>query len=157
MVESKIIDVDTGEMRIITDMTINVTYEDADIAATEELHSRYYSPDFALGTNLLSSLPLSKSVRTGAPLHYLIVAHNSFRGQLDDFVAWKKRQGFLVTVSYTGDAGVGTSSTSVASYIKSFYTNATEELPAPTYLLLVGDNQQIPAFSSRCTSPIQNH
>ena len=147
----------TGEMKIITEMTINVTYEDADIAATEELHSRYYSPDFALGTNLLSSLPLSKSVRTGAPLHYLIVAHNSFRGQLDDFVAWKKRQGFLVTVGYTGDAGVGTSSTSIASYIKSFYTNATEELPAPTYLLLVGDNQQIPAFSSRCTSPASDH
>ena len=147
----------TGEVSLITEMTLSVTYDDADIPATEAMHSRYYSPDFALGANLVSTLPVTKTIRTDAPLHYLIVAHSSFRGQLDDFIAWKKRQGFIVTASYTDDAGVGTTASTIAAHIKHFYTNATEELPAPTYLLLVGDNQQIPAFSSRCSFPASDH
>ena len=147
----------TGAIRMITSMTITLTYQDCDMSATQIMHSRYHSPDFALGNGTLNTLPDSKSVRNAAPLHYLIVAHTSFRDALDDFVAWKKRQGFLVTVGYTGDANVGTSSTSIANYIKSFYTNATEELPAPTFLLLVGDHQQIPAFDARCISPDDNH
>lgn len=147
----------TGEVSLITEMTLSVTYDGADIPATEAMHSRYYSPDFALGANLVSTLPATKTIRTDAPLHYLIVAHSSFRGQLDDFIAWKKRQGFIVTASYTDDAGVGTTASTIAAHIKHFYTNATEELPAPTYLLLVGDNQQIPAFSSRCSFPASDH
>ena len=147
----------TGAMNMITSMTITLTYRSCDIAATQMMHSRYCSPDYALGNGTLNTLPDSKSIRDAAPLHYLIVAHSSFRGALDNFVTWKKRQGFLVTVSYTDDAAVGTTSTSIANYIRTFYTNATNELPAPTYLLLVGDHQQIPAFNARCTSPANDH
>ena len=147
----------TGEMQLISSITISLSYRNADVAATEEMHSRYHSPDFAMGNGTINSLPDNKSIRNAAPLHYLIVAHSSFRGALDNFVAWKKRQGFLVTVAYTGQPEVGTSSTSIAAYIKSLYTNATDELPAPTYLLLVGDHQQIPAFDARCTSPASDH
>lgn len=147
----------TGEMQLIRQMTVRLSYRGADAAATTVMRSRYYSPDFALGTQLLSELPVGKDVRKTAPLHYLIVAHSQFRGQLDEFVAWKKRQGFIVTVGYTDDPAVGTTSTSIAAYTKSFYTNATAQLPAPTYLLLVGDHQQIPAFNARCTSPASDH
>ena len=147
----------TGEMEMITSMTITLTYQNADIEATQTLLNRYYSPDFAIGNDLLTSLPGSKAVRKAAPLHYLIVAHSSFSDALNDFVNWKKRQGFLVTVGYTNDPNVGSTSSSIAAYIKNFYTNATDELPAPTYLLLVGDVQQIPPFDSRCTSPASDH
>ena len=147
----------TGEMELITSMTITLTYQNADIAATQTLIDRYYSPDFSIGSSLLTSLPSSKAVRDAAPLHYLIVAHSSFSNSLQDFINWKKRQGFLVTVGYTNDINVGTTSTSIAAYIKSFYTNATDELPAPTYLLLVGDVQQIPPFESRCDNPANDH
>ena len=147
----------TGEMLLVTSMTVTLQYEGADIAATEQMHRRYYSPDFSVGHSVLKAFPSSKSVRREAPLHYLIVSHNSFRGALDSFIQWKKQQGMLVTVAYTGDPGVGTTNTAIADYIKSYYTNATEELPAPTYLLLVGDHQQIPAFDARCGSPATDH
>lgn len=147
----------SGALQMVESMDINVTFENADVAATEQMHSRYYSPDFSLGSRLLSTLPASKEVRQGAPLHYLIVAHSSFRGQLDQFINWKRRQGFVVTVGYTDDAAVGSTSTAIAAYTKSFYNNASDSLPAPTYLLLVGDNQQIPAFSSRVTRPSADH
>lgn len=147
----------TGEMQMVKQMTVRLSFRDADAAATTAMRERYYSPDFALGSEMLSSLPVRKEIHKTAPLHYLIVAHSQFRGQLDEFVAWKKRQGFIVTVAYTDDAAVGTSNTSIAAYTKSFYTNATAELPAPTYLLLVGDHQQIPAFSARCSTPATDH
>lgn len=147
----------TGGLRLITAMDITLTFEGADVAATQQMHRRYYSPDYSLGHSLLSSMPSEKSVSQAAPLHYLIVAHSSFRGQLDQFINWKKRQGFKVTVGYTDDAAVGTTSNTVAAYAKSFYDNASDTLPAPTYLLIVGDHQQIPAFSSRVTSPSSNH
>lgn len=148
----------TGQVVIITHLTVTLTYKGGDEASTRRLHERYHSPAFAAGNNIVAALPSdAKSVRDDAPLHYLIVAHSSFRGALDDFVAWKKRQGFLVTVGYTDQPEVGTSATSIAAYTKSFYTNATDELPAPTFLLLVGDHQQIPAFDSRCSSPANDH
>ncbi|MBR3412935.1 MAG: T9SS type A sorting domain-containing protein [Bacteroidales bacterium] len=148
----------TGKLELITSMTITLTYQNADIEATQTLMDRYYSPDFSIGNSLLTTLPSSKAVRDAAPLHYLIVAHSSFSSALQDFIDWKKRQGFIVTVGYTGDINVGTTSTSIAAYIKSFYTNATDELPAPTYLLLVGDVQQIPPFESRCNgNPDSDH
>ena len=147
----------TGEVMQVVSMDIDITFEGADVQATQQMHQRYYSPDFALGTRLLSQLPCSKEIRRAAPLHYLIVAHSSFRGQLDEFVAWKKRQGFIVTVGYTDDDNVGTTTTSIAAYTKSFYTNATAELPAPTYLLLVGDVAQIPAFNAQCVQPSTDH
>ena len=148
----------TGQVQLITSMTVTLTYKDVDATTTRSLRQRYYSPDFSIGNNVLATLPTeSKNVRNAAPLHYLIVAHSSFRGALDSFINWKKQQGMIVTVGYTNDAEVGTTSTSIANYVKGFYTNATEELPAPTYLLIVGDHQQIPAFDARCTSPASDH
>lgn len=147
----------TGELQQVESMDITLTYVDADIPATMQLHQRYYSPEFSLGHRFVIELPCTKQIRNAAPLHYLIVAHSSFRGYLDTFIDWKKRQGFIVTVGYTDEPEVGTTSTSIAAYTKSFYTNATEALPAPTYLLLVGDVQQIPAFNSRCQYPASNH
>lgn len=147
----------TGQLQQITAMDITLTFEGADVAATRELHQRYFSPDFSISKEILGQLPCSKDVRTAAPLHYLIVANSMFRGQLDQFVNWKKRQGFLVTVAYTDDPEVGTTANSIAAFAKSFYTNATAELPAPTYLLLVGDIAQLPAFSARCTYPDSDH
>lgn len=147
----------TGMIEYITSMTVTLTYKGVDEPATRELRNRYYSPAFSLGNNVLATLPAQKSVRDAAPLHYLIVAHSSFRGQLDDFIAWKRRRGMIVTVGYTDDPAVGTTTTSIANYIRGFYTNATDELPAPTYLLIVGDNEQVPAFDARCTSPASDH
>ena len=147
----------TGEVELIESMKVTLQYEGADQAATEKMHSTYHSPAFGLGCNYLSTLPGSKEYRTSEPMHYLIVAHSSFRGQLDDFIAWKKRQGYIVTVGYTDDSQVGTTSNSIAAYTKSFYTNASAELPAPTFLVLVGDHQQIPAFNARCTQPDNDH
>ena len=147
----------SGRLQQISSMNIRLKYKDADVAATQRLNTLYASPAFSIGNNALCAVPATKAVRRSAPVHYLIVAHNSFQGMLDTLVNWKRSLGYIVTLAYTGTPEVGTSSTEIADYIKSFYTNATEELPAPTYLLLVGDHEQIPAFTARVSSPAYNH
>lgn len=124
---------------------ITVRYLDADSAATMHHFRRYHSPAFTTVGVLNSLYP--KTVASTTPVRYLIVAHSMFRGQLDSFVAWKQRKGFLVDVAYTDDPGVGTTTTAISNYIHSQYTNATATNPAPTYVLLVGDHEQIPAYT----------
>lgn len=139
----------TGMMEYYSQVEVVLHYDGADISATREMRRRYHSDAFASQTDLLLTLPMGKlDYASSAPVRYLIVSHSSFRGYLDNFANWKRRKGFLTDIVYTDDPGVGTTSTAIAAYIKSQYTNATAENPAPTYLLLVGDVDQIPPFSA---------
>lgn len=146
----------TGEIQLVTDVNLVLKCKNADLTATRKMKSLHHSGMFS-ATGVLNELPLSKDVRTAAPVRYLIVSHSSFRGQLDEFVAWKRQLGYLTDVVYTDDPAVGTTNTAIANYIKSQYTNATVENPAPTYVLLVGDHQQIPAFDGRASSVDDDH
>ncbi|MBQ8704655.1 MAG: T9SS type A sorting domain-containing protein [Bacteroidales bacterium] len=136
----------SGRVVICRSATVDIRYTEPDRDATMQLFDRYHTPAFGIGAPVLNNL-YSKAVRTDAPIRYLIVAHSSFRGQLDGFIQWKRRKGFITDIVYTDSTGVGTTTTSIAEYIKSQYTNATTANPAPTYLLLVGDVEQIPAFT----------
>ena len=141
----------SGQLVVCRQATVTVRYVKSDEAATRSLFERYHSPAFASGAMSLNSL-YPKTVANAAPLRYLIVAHSMFRGQLDTFVQWKRRKGFITDIVYTDDPGVGTTTTAIQSYITSQYTNATATNPAPTYLLIVGDHEQIPAFTGTTSS-----
>ncbi|MBO4645902.1 MAG: T9SS type A sorting domain-containing protein [Bacteroidales bacterium] len=139
----------TRMFRIYDEVEVAFTYENADIPATCEMKSLHNNV-FVNGMQQRVINPISDQNREPSfsqPIRYLIVAHSMFRGELDGFVAWKKRQGFEVEVAYTDDAAVGSTTTSIAEFIKSKYTQATADQPAPSFLLLVGDVQQIPAFT----------
>ena len=145
-----------GTAIVCRSATVTVRYIESDRSATDELFSRYYSPAFASNASVINSL-YPKAVRTTAPVRYLIVANSMFRGHLDSFVEWKRRKGFLTDIVYTDDATVGTTTSSIQAYIQSQYTNATASNPAPTYVLLVGDVDQLPPFSAQVTSPSSDH
>ncbi len=134
-----------GSIIICRKATVTVTYIGTDREGTLEMFERYYSPAFNSGMMSINAL-YPKNVRTTAPVRYLIVAHAQFRGQMDEFIQWKRRKGFITDIAYTDDPGVGTTTTAIQDYIQSQYDNATTTNPAPTYLLLVGDVAQIPAF-----------
>ncbi len=136
----------SGEVIVCRKATVTVSYHHPDKEKTIEMYQRYHTPAFNSGAGVLNSL-YPKSMTQTAPIRYLIVAHSMFRNHLDSFVEWKRRKGFLTDIVYTDDPGVGGDSVSIASYIKSQYTNATADNPAPVYLLIVGDNEQIPAFA----------
>ena len=134
----------SNQVIVCRNATVEVHYLGSNPEATLAHFGRYHTPAFG-GITVLNNL-YPKAVSTTAPVRYLIVSHSMFRGLLDGFAQWKRRKGFLVDIAYTDSSAVGNTCASIQSFIQSQYTDATATNPAPTYLLLVGDHEQIPAF-----------
>jgi hypothetical protein len=73
---------------------------------------------------------------------------------LQPLVQWKIKKGFTVIEAYTNNAAVGTTTASIKSYLQGLYTAATPSNPAPSFILLVGDIAQIPAFTGTTGSHV---
>ena len=146
----------TNQIVIVRSITVAIRQKNADIEATKRMKNLHANREFGMGTEVINELEASstshtigstaKEARTTAPIRYTIVANSIFRGALDEFAAWKRRKGFMVDLVYTDEVSVGSTTTSISNYLKGLYDNASEAEPAPTYVLLVGDVAQLPAF-----------
>ena len=84
------------------------------------------------------------------PLKYVVVARDSFREALQPFVSWKTQMGYNVVQYYPpADANRDT----IRKELARMYNDATPLDPAPTFLLIVGDVEQIQSFIGRYTLP----
>lgn len=138
----------TGDVIVCRKADVTVSYINADVQATVEHFRRYYTPAFSAGQSI-NQLFNSKDITSTLPIRMVIVAKGSFRcKRLDNFVNWKRTQGLMVDLVYYDEQGLN-GNTAIANYLKSLYTNATAAAPAPTYLLLIGDHEQLPAFDSK--------
>ncbi|MCX6601599.1 MAG: C25 family cysteine peptidase [bacterium] len=130
---------------------VEVRFTGGDAAATRHLRERTWSPyfeslysQFVLNYRRASTLD-DDLVRY--PIKYVIVANPMFTAQLQPFIAWKKQKGFNVIVAYKGDAGVGSTATTIKNYLQTLYNAGTPQDPAPSFVLFVGDTAQIPTWS----------
>ena len=144
----------TGQLRVCTRLDVEISLVNANIPMTMEMKTKHGNGIFDgqhCGVINPMSTPGYRDEINSAPIKYLIVAHSMFRNNenLQAFINWKKRIGYLVEIAYTDDSNVGTTTTSIKNFIKSKYNNATDENPAPTFLLIVGDKEQIPAFTGQ--------
>jgi len=147
----------TGQLRVCTQLDVEISFVNPNIPKTMEMKTKHGNGLFDgqhYGVINPMSAPGYRNEISSAPIKYLIVAHSMFRGNenLQAFINWKKRIGYIVEIAYTDDSNVGTTTTTIKSFIKAKYDNATAENPAPTFLLLVGDKQQIPAFTGQSAS-----
>jgi hypothetical protein len=136
----------SAQLEVITSATVEVTYAGADWAATDELYERYYSPVFE---PVIAQTAFNyTSTRTSLdryPLGLIIITPASFVTTLQPFVDWKTKQGYEVTVATT--AVTGTTTTAIKTYLQNIWNAATTTNPAPSYLLIVGDTGQVPAWT----------
>lgn len=138
-------------VRVYTRLDVEYTFANADMSKTSAL-KKNASPMFSLGENLLlNQMPQSRDEINSLPIKYIILGNPMFADNTDlaDFVAWKRRLGYMVEVYYTNDPQVGTSTTTIKNFIQGKYDNATAADPAPTYLLFLGDREQFPAFNTQ--------
>ena len=84
------------------------------------------------------------------PLGYIIITPNQFVDTLEPFITWKQEQGYNVTLGITET--IGSSTTAIKNYLQGLWDAATSENPAPSYLLIVGDTPQVPAFTGSTDS-----
>ena len=141
----------THRVRIYTRVDVEFTFANTDMAMTNNL-KKYASPMFTLDSAMVINKMknAAKNEFQGVPIKYLIIANSTFSSNtsLTQFVEWKRRLGYLVEVAYTSNSSVGTTTTSIKNFIQNKYNNATSSDPAPTFLLLIGDVAQIPAYAS---------
>ena len=145
----------TNQFLVYTEVEVTLSYDNPDLESTKGLKLLHHSPIYGVGIETINQLADTKDIVSNAPMRYLIVAHSSFRGHLDEFANRKRRTGFIVDIAYTDDAAVGLTQESISAYIKNQYLDASFDHPAPTYLLLVGDLAQIPA--SACMHGDDSH
>jgi hypothetical protein len=146
-----------NKLRVYKEITIRVNYIHPDWALTDQMTQKYYSPAFepvygALmnyeGYNQQSMITTDL---TKYPIKYLIISDRMFQSQLQPFIQWKIKRGFKVITAYTDS--IGTTTTAIKNYIQGIYQAGTPQDPAPSFVLLVGDAQQIPAFSFTSPTP----
>ena len=140
----------TNELKVVTKMEVKVMFKNTDISAHLANKQRYYSPEFEhLYKSCLNYIPMQeKDVITTYPVKYVIVSDPAFQSALQPLVQWKTKKGFMVVEGYTNDPSVGSTTTSIRNFLKNMYDNATANDPAPTYVLFVGDDGQVPSFST---------
>ena len=146
----------TNQLKVYNNLEITVNFSNADIANTKAEQKRTYSPIFEQNFNrLINHKPIQeRELIMVAPLKYVIISDPMFTSILQPFIQWKTKKGFNVVVGYTNDPLVGTTTTSIKSYLAGLYNSATLQDPAPSFVLLVGDIQQIPAFSGTAGSHV---
>jgi hypothetical protein len=148
----------TGELKIFNDMKIEISFQNANFSKTDAEKARLSSPAFnGLLSGMLNYSPATKDLNIhGTPMKFVIVSHRMFEATLAPFVAWKKKQGFNTILRFTDEAGVGTTSAAIKTYLQGLYTAGTQQDPAPSFVMLVGDHEQIPAFSGTAGSHISD-
>lgn len=129
-----------------------IRYDKVDEEKTIAFRQRFGTPSFGLASPI-NALPV-KEVRSTAPVRLTIVAGSLFSTSeaLQQFVRWKRTQGLLVDLMY-----VQGSASTVKNKIQKLFDEATPSSPAPTYILLVGDVAQVPAFNSDLSSSNYMH
>jgi len=135
-----------GKIEVTNDLSIEISLKGADLDETAFVKQQYGSPYFesvyeqTISPESLRSMPANDS----RPPCYVIVADNQFEQQLEPFVNWRMEKGFDVVKIY-GETVV-TSPTAVQAEIRNLYNNPTEDRGAPTFVLFVGDHDNVPAM-----------
>ena len=138
-----------GEIEVVESMTLHVRFIGGDAGANADLYARTWSPFFE---GLYSRIEGARGLHDSYPDHvrdevtYVIITPAMFTAQLADFVAWKTERGFRVIVGEIGSPEVGSTSSSIQSFIHDLYESATPAQPAPSFVLFVGDVAQCPTW-----------
>ena len=136
-------------IRVFRNVEVRVNFTGGDVATTlqnkEQLFSPYYEGIFSELINY-KSLD-NKDLIDDEPVTYVIVSDVAFHDALQPFIEWKTKKGFYVIEGYTNDPGVGNTTTSITNYLENLYNNPPAGYNSPTFVLLVGDVAQIPAYT----------
>lgn len=129
-------------LEVTYEVEIEVVFDTKNINNYKELKNKFYSPFFKFSKLLNYQENYNKDVITSYPITYVIVAPQSYASTLQPFIRWKTEKGYNVIVGYTDV--IGSSTTNIKNYLQNLYTNTT---PPPTFLLLVGDIDGVPAYN----------
>ena len=137
----------TGELEVRTSIELEITFSRPNIGYSIQRLQRYSNPQFekfVKGCILNYGAIESMIDYPVIPIGYLIIVYDNFESNITPLAEWKKRKGYYVTVTRTSDIPGGPTTGNIQAYIQDAYNNWP--IP-PAFVLLVGDEPQIPAFT----------
>ncbi|MBP1630435.1 MAG: putative Gingipain [Bacteroidetes bacterium] len=141
----------TNQIEFVKSFDAVIRFTNADYSSTIISKEKYNNQTSEMvknavlnGNNLSSQANQSSLLR---PLKMVIVSDSIFANVLKPFIKWKKEKGIEVIEVYKGQPNVGSTTSSIKGYLKSLWINSSTQNPAPDYLLICGDIQQIPTFN----------
>jgi len=144
----------TNVLKVANNLVVEVKFVNSNKEKTNTIKGQFYSPYYNRIMQRLVNYQPVKSINLAYPVKYVIISDPMFEAALQPFIQWKIKKGFNVVVKYKGDPAIGTSTTSIKSYLTNLYNAGTETDPAPSFLLIVGDVAQIPTFDGTSDSHV---
>lgn len=140
-------------LEIITSMKIEITFgfKEENTKSVSKV-SRTFSTSISKGIiNYNKELIPDFSDK---PAGMIILTDTAFVKQLQPFIKWKTQQGFNLKILYKGAEFAGTTYQQLKASISGIYNAATEDNPAPDYLLIIGDVNRIPYYGAGGTGNV---
>ena len=144
---------------------IRVTYEikaeiqfNGDQSQTMELKRNLFSPHFEGVYGFLANYKQvgPMDLIEDEPVTFIIVSDPMFQSALQPFIEWKTKKGFNVVEAYTDDPSVGSTTTSIHTYLQNFYNSPPSGFNPQSFVLFVGDVAQVPTYSGTSGSHVSD-
>ncbi|MFO7827111.1 MAG: C25 family cysteine peptidase [Bacteroidales bacterium] len=145
----------TNTLKILRNIEIEISFVSNNTKNAGNF-KRLQSPLFEnLDLNTINKTTEQESTKAliEGPVKYVIVSDPMFEETLQPFIEWKTQKGFNVITAYTDNPDVGTTTSSIKNYLQDLYENPTDNV-SPTFVLFVGDVDQIPAFDGSAGSHV---
>ncbi|MBU1950967.1 MAG: proprotein convertase P-domain-containing protein [Candidatus Eisenbacteria bacterium] len=139
-----------NQIRVYETIAFRIHFDNADFEAGNELKAETSSPFFQVLYNMIEGTRDAHDDHPNLMDSYatmVIVTPPEFENQMQEFVDWKTECGYNVIVAVTGTPEVGSTKEEIQTYIHTLYWMGTEEQPAPTFVLFVGDVEQMPTWT----------
>ena len=145
----------SNTIRVFNDINVEVSFDGADAQATQDMLLKTYSPAFEpVYAQLFNDRAITDAYTDHpdlyhTPVRMLVICYSGFQGNeaLNSWLQWKLQKGYYVDIFYTTETG--TTSSAIASFIKTKYNASVSEGNAYTYLIVIGDTGQVPQYMSK--------
>ena len=140
-------------LRVFNDIEVEVSFDNADARATEDMLAKTYSPYFDIVYKQLFNGEMLRDLYSQhpdlytTPVKMIVITTATYADNttFQNWVKWKKQKGIYTTVYTT--ATTGTSAANIKSFIRNKYNSDT-----PTFVVIVGDTGNVPASQTGSAS-----
>ena len=141
----------SNSIRVMENLDVRIDFINPDLGATADLLAKTASWEFdrLYARTFFNWDADSRTVLVRQPTKMVILCPVGYTNNIQSYVDWKTQQGFAVSVVTVGSGGtVANNSTAIKNYMQNLWNNATSQDPAPTYLIIVGDESGSIAVAS---------
>ncbi len=139
----------SGTIKVYNNIEVEIQYKGADAQLTNYMKASTYSPYFNVVYNRVINPFNNRDIfddhpdLVNHPVKMIIVSHRMFEETLQPFIEWKTIQGFQIIEAYTDE--IGSTAAAIQSFIHAQYAQGTPSDPAPSFVVVVGAPNLLPA------------